>query len=103
MTAMSNVRARPFSPARAIGIIAMTDAGLRVSRHDRAYALAWAEDYLAQQGIAVVPLATLRICERLERGESVSGRELEAALYAIWSGPISEYHAPPKPEEFELA
>ena len=92
-----------FSTSLALGVFGMIEAGLLVSPHARAYAIAWAEDELARAGFGVVTAETARILKRVEAGFSVSLLQLEAATYDFWSGPVSEYFSAPPIEELELA
>ena len=50
-----------FSTSLALGVFGMIEAGLSVSPHYRAYAIAWAEDELARAGFGVVTAETARI------------------------------------------
>jgi len=91
-----------FSTALALGIVGKLGAGLPVSRQERGYALAWVEDALAREGIALVTAATARIGQRVAACENVSLSELESALYDIWSGALGKYFQPPEWQEAEL-
>jgi hypothetical protein len=91
-----------FSTVLALGIIGKLEAGLPVSRQERGYALAWVEDALAREGIALVTAATARIGKRVAACENVSLSELESALYDIWSGALGKYFQPPEWQEAEL-
>ncbi len=55
--------------------------------------VAWAEDYLARRGYAVVSVETMRAIERIEAAPyAATEREYSEVLYAIYSGPLGEYH-----------
>ena len=92
-----------FSTALALGIVGKLEAGLPVkSRQERGYALAWVEDVLAREGIALVTAATARTGQRVSACENISLSELESALYDIWSGALGKYFRPPEWQEAEL-
>ena len=76
-----------FSTSLALGVFGMIEAGLSVSPHYRAYAIAWAEDELARAGFGVVTAETARILKRVEAGLSVSRLQLEAAIYDFLERP----------------
>ena len=58
--------------------------------------VAWAERTLSLAGFAVVSRETLAAVERIEArltiGVAVPSADLEAVLYAVYSGPYGEYH-----------
>lgn len=92
-----DVRAPPFDHGRLLGLIARHRAG-ELTRREIIELDAVIEDYLARQGTAVVMQATAQIVDLIIAGENVTVEELDATMYAVWSGPLSEHWQPDEPE-----